>query len=442
MIHDRISGKINTQFAMQNPMILGEGDRIFLGNEYNQTPFAVVVNEVKAEENTTKIRLNAGQAQGLRKGAEFAIYPSGTLDFKDTSQRLAIARITQRGATESWAEVTTVIKSQPAIEVGSQAVLTAVPVKLLKKVRLLRDTDTPPERESALQAIEATIPNNGWVRLIAEDEETADYQVDVKALNSKDTETYRLPEGEVIYEICDRTGEPIILRPAIKVNESDAAAKVVKRLVHLTKYQAAEELDNHDFNSELKGKIAIKVLGKTDEYEPGDPIEPKPFVDSENFTVNVGKFLFLKISNNSKTTLNFTVLDLESNWAISQIEPYGTTSQYTPLDSGEDKLIVLQMALPEGEERGSDIFKVFATKDDANFRWLTLPSLDKPLPTPQERGVVKTRSSELNALGQMLAYFGDDNPNVKNNATRTGNPVAFPSNDWTTTQINIKVRKK
>ena len=119
MIHDRISGKINTQFAMQNPMLLGEGDRVFLGQDYHTTPFAVVVNEVKTEDNTTKIRLNAGQAHGLRKGAEFAIYPSGTSNFKDTSLRLAIAKITERGATKSWAEVTTVIKSEPAIEVGS-----------------------------------------------------------------------------------------------------------------------------------------------------------------------------------------------------------------------------------------------------------------------------------------------------------------------------------
>lgn len=439
MIHDRIGGKINTQFPTQNPMILGEGDRVFLGNEYNQTPFAVNVKDVKLSEN--KILLNAGQAQGLRKGAEFAVYPSGTLDFEDTSLRLAVVTIGKRGATESWAEIVTLIKSEPAIEPGSQAVLTAVPVKLLKKVRLLRDKDTPTEREAALQAIEIAIKDNGWVRLLDKDDSsTADYQVDVKALDTEGSNTYKLSKGEVIYEICDRTGEPIVLRPAIEVNEPEAAAKIVKRLVHLTKFQAAEELDNHGLNQELKGKIAIEVLGKMDDYEPDDPIELEPFDDPENISINVGEFLFLKIRNNSKTTLNFTVLDLESNWAISQIEPYGATSLYTPLDPGEDKPIILQMALPEGEETGSDIFKVFATKDSANFRWLTLPSLDKPLPTPAERGVAKTRSLEMNALGQMLAYFAGDNIDLKHNVTRTGNPVAFPTNDWTTASIKIQVK--
>ncbi len=193
MIHDRINGKINTQFPTQNPMIMGEGDRTFLGKDYNSVPFSVIVTEVKLGEKL--IKLDAGQAQGMRKGSEFVIYPSGTLDFADKSQRLAVAKITKRGATESWAEITTEIKSEPAIDVGSQAVLTAVPVKLLKKVRLLRDRAAPEEREQALQAVETAIANNGWVRLVAEEgdkTESADYQVDVKAIGSEDASNLSL----------------------------------------------------------------------------------------------------------------------------------------------------------------------------------------------------------------------------------------------------------
>jgi hypothetical protein len=241
---------------------------------------------------------------------------------------------------------------------------------------------------------------------------------------------YRLAVGEVIYEICDRTGEPVILRPAIKVTDTDAAAKIVKRLVHLAKYQATQELDNYDLNSELKGKIAIKILGKQADYEPGDPPEPEPFVDSDNFTLKVGEYLFIEIHNNSAEVLNFTVLDLESNWAISQIEPFKATSQFTPLDPGESKLITLSMSLPEGDQAGADIFKVFATKDAANFRWLTLPALDKPFLTKAERGITR---SALNPLEELLSSFAAEHP------TRTGNPVAFASNDWTTVQVTINL---
>ena len=269
------------------------------------------------------------------------------------------------------------------------------------------------------------------MKLVAEDTdnpESADYQVDVKAVNELEAKTYRLTAGKVIYEICDRTGAPIILRPAVKVEDSGAAEKIVKHLVHLAKYQATEELDNHDLESELKGKIAVEILGKQDDYEPGDPIEPEPFAAHDNPTLNVGEYLFIKIRNNHSEVLNFTVLDLESNWAISQIEPSKATSQFTPLDPGEDKLIVLQMSLPEGDKDGSDIFKVFATKDAANFRWLALPALDRPFLSKAERGITR---SALNPLEDLLSSFAAEYP------TRTGNPVAFPSNDWTTEQVTI-----
>ncbi len=439
MIHDRIRGKINTQFPTQNPMILGEGDRTFLGKDYNSVPFAVNVAEVKLAEKL--IRLDAGQAQGMRKGSEFVIYPPGIADLTSKDLRLAVAKITKRGATESWAEITTKIKDEPAIEVGSQAVLTAVPVKLMKKVRLLRDKpDAPEQREAALKAIESAIANNGWVRLVAEDSEkteSADYQVDVKAIGAKDAATYRLAEGEVIYEICDRVGEPIVLRPAIKVNDADAATKLVKRLVHLAKYQAAEELDNHDANSELKGKIEIEILGKMgeDDYQPGDPSDPEPFADPDNLTLFEGEYLFIKIHNKHSEVLNFTVLDLVSDWEIAQIEPNTQISSayYTPLDPGESsEEIKLRMSLPNGETKGSDILKVFATIGSANFRWLELPSLDKPIPKSSTRGF----RSLSNPLDKLLKSFAAEKA-----PTRTANPVVAASQQWTTTKVKIQLEK-
>ena len=89
MIYDRLSSKINTQFPTQNPMILGEGDRVFLSQDYKATPFTVNVRDVRLDEN--KVLLDAGQAQGVRKGSEFVIYPARSLSFEDKSQRIAIA---------------------------------------------------------------------------------------------------------------------------------------------------------------------------------------------------------------------------------------------------------------------------------------------------------------------------------------------------------------
>lgn len=236
MVHDRINAKIKTLFPQQTPMILGEDTRLVFGSKYVQTEYAVNVMQVKVEGNTTKVKFDAGQAQGLRKGATFAIYPRGLTSFHEIEQRLAIAEITGLEASYSWAEVTKILNPELVIEQGAQAVLTSAPVKLVRKVRLLKNNNSSQEKNAALQAVEVALTGNGWVEVLGE-EEAADYQVHIKKIASTtEAETYQVAVDEIIYEICDRTGAPIVLRPVVKVSDSNSAETVVKRLVHLAKY--------------------------------------------------------------------------------------------------------------------------------------------------------------------------------------------------------------
>ncbi|MBE9213992.1 caspase family protein [Plectonema cf. radiosum LEGE 06105] len=413
MVHDRIKGKIKTQFLEQTPMLMGEGTRLVLGSEYVLTEYAVNVLQV-VRGNTTRLQLEAGQAQGLRKGAEFAIYPRGVVNFGQVEERIAVAEITELGATDSWAEVKTILRPSPAIEQGAQAVLTSAPVKLVRKVRLLKENDLSQENNQALQAVEMELSSNGWVELVGE-EEAADYQVDIKK-NKVD---------EVIYEICDRAGAPIILRPALKVNGSTSAQKVVQRLVHLSKYQAIQEMDNHDTSSPLRGKVLVELLGKQKDYESSDKPQPEPFTNPSDPELQTGEYLFFKIRNNYSRVVNVVVLDLQHDWAIDQVYP--SKEDYICLDPQQEELISLQMNL-EGEDRVEDILKVFATIGTANFRCLQLPSLDEPLP---QLGAARSGS----ALDELLMAFAAEQPPI-----RKANPVAFPSREWTTVQFGVKVK--
>ena len=418
MLHDRINAKIKTLFPQQTPMLMGEATRTVFGSEYVQTKYAVKVMQVKVEGNTTKIQLDAGQAQGLRKGAEFAIYPRGITSFDRAEESIAVAEITQLGATDSWAEVKTILGSLSAIEQGAQAVLTSAPVKLVRKVRLLKDNDLSQENEEALQAVEVALIGNGWVELVKE-EEAADYQIDIKQNQVQ----------EVIYQICDRTGAPIILRPVLKINDSNSAQKVVQRLVHLSKYQAIQEMDNYDTSSPLRGKVVVELVGKQKDYEPGDKPEPQPFANPSKPEVKAGEYVFFKIRNNYFNVLNVAVLGLQPDWAINQIEP--TTSEYIPIDPQQETLRSSLMSLPEGEYEVEDVLKVFATIGMANFRWLELPSLDIPIPPPEARGVTRSGS----ALDEFLMVFAAEKP-----PTRNSNPVAYPSREWTTVQFRVGVK--
>lgn len=269
VLHDRLLAKIHSQFQRQTPQLQGEGSRLVFGSDRISLQYAVNVNQIDANKG---LLLNGGQVQGLSKGAQFAIYPPGTTDFTEVNKRLALAEITSVGATESWAEIKETFRSE-SIEQAAQALLiNPKSVKLVRKIRLVEKAEGTQENElptevdqkqsAALQAVADAMPiGNGWVELVSGNE-TADYQVIINR------------NGE--YEICDPSTTPIAnLRPTLKIGELDAAASVIKRLVHLAKYRATQQLNNYYHRSNLPGtKLAftLEVIGKQSNYDPVEPL--------------------------------------------------------------------------------------------------------------------------------------------------------------------------
>ncbi|MEL7038752.1 MAG: caspase family protein, partial [Cyanobacteria bacterium J06592_8] len=136
-LHDRIFAKVHTQFEKQTPMLQGERDRTFFGNNSVSPQFTVPVVQVDLEKN--QVKLNAGQAHGLRKGSEFAIYSPKTTDLTQTNQRLALAQIKRLGAANSWATITQMLGENKIedIDDGAPALLLYPNLKLIRKVGLL-----------------------------------------------------------------------------------------------------------------------------------------------------------------------------------------------------------------------------------------------------------------------------------------------------------------
>jgi hypothetical protein len=426
VIHDRLIAKVHSQFEKQTPLLQGDGDRAVFGSGRIEPFYAVVVMQV--DTTGSRVMLQAGQATGLRKGAQFAIYPRGTTDFADTSKRQAIVEVAELGATTSWAKILNTSGAAP-IEQGAQALLLgAASVKLVRQVGLLRETgDIPDEINEqaalqALQAVEQAIASvgKGWLELTPSNDAPAEYHV---AINKA---------GE--YEIRDRTGSAAIanLNPPLRIDSPQAAAAVMQRLVHLTKYQAVQELDNHDVMSPLSSKLVVELAGVQQEYDPADKPEPQPFNAPGNTpTLKVGEWTFLRIKNTSAQSLNVTVLDLQPDWGISQVYPSGAGDTFVEIDKGEEQLIPLCAGLPDGYSEGRDILKVFATLDAADFRWLELPALDKPL---SKRDSTRGTGSPLEAL---LAAVNGEQPQ-----TRSLTPAANPSKEWVTAQIEVRVHKQ
>ncbi len=414
-LFDRLNAKIHSQFPSQTPVLLGEGNRKIFGADYGEIVFAVDVMKVESnEKGEPQAWLAIGQANGVSKGAEFAIYPLGTTDLTKKEDRIAIATIIQRGGSQSLCRLQPIAGKTRQVEQGDRAVQISASINLVRTVSLI------PPNDPALLAIAKALPGNGWVEVSA-DGAGIDYIV---SINDK---------GE--YEICD-SGDRLLknISPPAKITDPQAPAKVIKRLVHLAKYKATLEIDNVDTDSPLSGKLAVAWLGTSDTYDTGDPIPKKEkltkFVDPNKPTVKVGEYVFLSIRNDSIQTLNIAVLNLDAEWAIEQILPSNKNEFFITLEAGREKILPLKPILDEKDDSGENTVKVFGTLDAANYRVLELPSLDEPLPSGRGgRG-------GGNPLAALLGAIDDEQP-----INRSLTVAASPSTEWTTKQLIMTIVK-
>ena len=439
-LHDRVNAKIQSKFPSQLPMLLGEGDRSVFGSDRVSTQYAVTVMNVDEDQQVT---LNAGLAQGLSSGTRFAIYPLNTADLSNKQQRLAIIEITEVEASSSEAKVLGTdeggIGVKAHIEQGAPAVMVSAPVELVRRVRLFdqkqagdRENELPlllvGKQKEALEAVRQALAGNGWVvELQPDDKQEAYYQVAI-ALDGA-------------YEIC--IGMPIKnLRPALKIDDPNAAQGVVNRLVQLAKYQTVQELDNSA--SELMNYLEFELCDHN----------KKPFPNSSNLTLKKGEVVYLRVKNTFSQPLNIAVLDLEPTWAISQMPIEGIQAAFHQLDSQKELFIGrFRLELPEKEEyqQAIETLKLFATRGLADFRWLTLTALDEEfekkgsldgeLERKAEELTTRGETHSISPLNNLLAIIGADVDNPPT-VTRAMMYEPEPNAEWVTKEIKITVRSQ
>jgi hypothetical protein len=373
--------------------------------------------------------LAVGQANGVTKGAEFAIYPRTATDLTQKADRIAIARVIQRGGSDSICKLEAIEGKDLNVEPGDQAVQIAVAPSLVKQVALLPEAADEPTK-AVLATLKTAIAQfgKGWVELAetvspGDNGEGIDFFVEVNS------------EGK--YEIRDTGGELFKnINPVLETNDATAPEKIIRRLIHLAKYRAALAIDNVDSDSPLTGKLAVEWLGTSDIYDAGDPIPPtsqlQKLTDPSEPNVKAGNYIFLSIRNNSQEPLNIAVLNFEADWGIEQIHPASTMESFVTFEPNKEEKIPLKLSVEGDGSEVENTIKVFATKDQANFRWLELPSLDEQI----QRKSFAAKRSGVNPLEALMAAIDDEQPK-----TRKLTVAASPSREWTTKQISLKITK-
>jgi Caspase domain len=431
-LYDRVLAKIQSRFAGQVPLLIGNGKRPVFGGDLQVTPYTAKVLNIEASKGT--VTLNVGMAQGLLRGSSFSLYPFNTQDFTDLTKQIAVVEVTDVKAVSSTARVLSPEEGgiplsgalDSLLEQGSPALPLSAPVELARTVRLFAgksigdgEGDLPADLASkqaeVLEPIRQALKTygKGWVVELPEDANAEGYfQVAVA--------------HDGTYEIC--MGQPLKLRPELSINDSNSPKSVVERLIHLAKYKSIEALDN-PANYQMNKALEFVLLDEN----------LQPFENPEHPVVKVGDIVNLRIKNNFPYPLNIAVLDLEPTWEISQLPLMGFEDvPYHTLLSNDTIDLELELSLPDDENyrevEVKEIHKLFATKGVADYRWLILPPLDKPI-FPRGGGL-----KGLNPLDQLFEELGDNES--KDMGTRSTRARQNPQIDWTTMQIQFTFKSE
>jgi hypothetical protein len=236
------------------------------------------------------------------------------------------------------------------------------------------------------------------------------------------------------YELWDGTGALIPnVRPAIKAAEAGAVERVVKRLVHLAKYQHVKALDNP--SSVMAQKLRVELIGTATGDESGNAPIYRP---GESVTLRITNLLEPNLfdANDATRILNVTLLDLQPDWGITQLLPAeGGAAQL--VQPGKSLEIAFNTYLPPGYTESTDILKVFATQSTTQFKWLELPVLDQP---PVHRGARSQITDPLERL--MAAFTGAQAPSDQEIKARAIEMVSVSSQDrpWAVAQVELCVK--
>jgi hypothetical protein len=271
---------------------------------------------------------------------------------------------------------------------------------------------------TALRRLEEALSSEAnWLRLCGAGQQ-AHYQVAVNEQHE--------------YEVRHATGTALAhLWPAIKAGTAEAASALVQRLVHLSRYHFVEELACKNQISAAGGGLIVELRSLRDGSDSsGNSMHGQPVPKCDSFSP--GEKFELHIRNTSSQVLNITALDLQSDWGITQIIPYTEGAFFEPLDAGSECNIQLETSLPPNVNEGTDIIKVFATKEPANFRWLELPPLNGPVTR-----TIKHNEKAADAFKQLLISLS-----TSKQSTRQIKVAAYREPEWITAQVVLQIKNR
>jgi Caspase domain len=400
----QVFAQVQALFTEQTPLLLGASNRLVLGTSTLAQPPSIAILEVHGEQ----VKLAAGTSGLLEVGTRLAVIPGEFLPELASLPEMTQIEVTAVTGTTSQARVVRGTgNGQPAITLGSQAVIVTYAPTLRREVRW-----APPKPGSPpLSPAELTARHEL-------DKEIATDPMSVIGLATTESAHYQVAIDGGKFVILDPAGAPLpYLRPELGAQTPDAPRIVKARLVHLARFHNVQLLTNTDRNSPLAGKLELTLHATTGGNAVGSALPNHP-------RLPINTAFHLRIRNRSTRLLSLAVLNLAPDWSIAHMNKGAPLT----LESGQQADLPLTTYLPPGYEVGTDIVKVIGTLDEAYFEWLTLPALDQPYVPNGVRGRERSGFEEL--LSLMHDPLG-----TKKNLTIAMSPTF----SWSEAQLSLEV---
>lgn len=428
-LHHRLLGRIRGLFDTQTPLLEGDGDLLFLGRESWPAKRGIGILAVEGEGTDRRVQIAAGRAQGLGKGARFAVIASeaagaGDGEGEDDREPNVELEVAELGATTSWARVVgggADGSTGSSVEPGDLATVVD-PGKGTTRypVQVFQPDGKGAGHEETLRQLREALESGAHplLRLAAEAEADPgaepEYQVEVTANGS--------------FRILDPSGEPVPHQgQAIPAADPDAVERLLERLTHLASYRERARLENPDRSSPLHGKLRAELyrLQSIEDWQDPEERERVP----EGGTVPEGTLLCLLVRNDSSRELNFAVLDLQPDWGITKVHPGPQEGHYTVLEPKAEHPVFLKAGLPDWMQEGRDRLKVIATTGPLDATSLEL----EPLGESTGYRSFRSGGEPQDLRDQLLS------PAVLGAGFRSMQTVTPTSHEWAVETVEVRV---
>jgi hypothetical protein len=355
-LYQHLRIKFHAYWPRQNPMRYGNKNFSFFGKLISE-PKMFSISVFRTLEND-RLCLEAGDAHGVCKDDEYAIYP---LDLSEDISNIAkydpvkVRVDTVRGLTSDLVGIEpTSITSQIKTGWKARPLTSLSPRKIL--VRLMAHVGNQAQWIAAAK-------QRRFLHLSTEDVGGQPCLFNVKCNEGNE------------YEILDESDQKIISLPTIPLDREGALDRVVEILEHLAAFKYFEGIENRISKAPFEHSFTIHLSDAI-----GHDLEAAGFLN-----VNEDDVLSLTVKNLSDKPLYLAIFDLGPSWQIDNLlcQLGGCGFEVVPPKnerySGK-KEIKWTMVVPEsfrsqGQYECEDIIKVFVTSRPISFAPLLLPKI-------------------------------------------------------------------